>query len=139
MTIFSFYCFGHKNILATHKSTIEITKDSTLTLKGDCIVGVRSTHGLKDLPPELKEKIRSKNATIQLILKVNNLTEIITGKGNPELKLSHKEDIVVRKSNYICPRTLMIKADKAAKDLSREFINSIKNEKTRIQVFIIVK
>ena len=32
---------GHKNILSLHKKTIEITKDSQLTVNGDCIVGVR--------------------------------------------------------------------------------------------------
>jgi len=30
---------GHKNILSLHKKTIEITKESELTINGDCIIG----------------------------------------------------------------------------------------------------
>jgi hypothetical protein len=34
---------GHENILATHKTTLEFTKDKRLSKKGDCIVAVAGT------------------------------------------------------------------------------------------------
>ena len=43
---YSFTAYGHKNILATHKTTIEFTKDKELSLKGNCIVGVRADFDL---------------------------------------------------------------------------------------------
>ena len=42
MRIFQFPCYGHENILSTHKTTIEFTKDSELTLDGDCILGIKA-------------------------------------------------------------------------------------------------
>ena len=45
----SFFCFGHKNILAKHRNTLEFTKDKDLTLNGDCIVGVNANFDLKEI------------------------------------------------------------------------------------------
>ena len=39
---YSFTCYGHENITAKHKTTLEFTKDKDLSLKGDCIVGVNA-------------------------------------------------------------------------------------------------
>ena len=41
--------------------------------------------------------------------------------------MSHPTDMVVRKSGYICGRTLAINADKAACDLSRALVEKLKN------------
>ena len=40
--IYKFNAYGHPNILGTHKTTFEFTKDNELTLNGDCIVGVKA-------------------------------------------------------------------------------------------------
>lgn len=53
----------------------------------------------------------------------------ITGFGHEDLTLTHPTDIVIRKSDYICPRTLMIGADKAARDLDENLIHDLKNGK----------
>ena len=37
-----FSILGHENILATHKNTLEFTKDDFVTKTGDCIVGISS-------------------------------------------------------------------------------------------------
>ena len=55
MSKFVFRCFGHKNIRATHKSTLEFTFDETLTVKGDCIVGVKANSSLSDMPELMKK------------------------------------------------------------------------------------
>ena len=48
--------FGHENIRSNHKKTIEITKESHLTTRGDCIIGVRANSSCADLPDALKNK-----------------------------------------------------------------------------------
>ena len=53
------YAWGHENILCTHNSTIEITKDKSLTKKGDCIIGVNASKACNDLTLEIKNQIRS--------------------------------------------------------------------------------
>ncbi|MCD6301577.1 MAG: DUF371 domain-containing protein, partial [Staphylothermus sp.] len=52
------YGRGHPNIRATHKTTLEITKEPHVTPRGDCIIAVNATKATKDLDPELKNIIR---------------------------------------------------------------------------------
>ena len=47
---------GHKNILSLHKKTIEITKDSKLSVSGDCIVGTNSTIACIDSARKIQKK-----------------------------------------------------------------------------------
>ena len=51
---YSFNCYGHENITARHKTTLEFTKDRDLSLKGDCIIGVKADFSL----PQLKNLIK---------------------------------------------------------------------------------
>ena len=116
---------GHKNITATHKTTLEITKEDYLTPTGDCIVGVNIDKSMADFSEGIREKIRSSDKIIIEIV-VGDLKETIIGKGHNDLILNHPTDIVIRKSSFICPRTLMINADKSAKELTREIVEKLK-------------
>ena len=51
------YAFGHENLLCTHNTTIELTKDNHLTKKGDCILGIRASKACTDLNEKLKKLI----------------------------------------------------------------------------------
>jgi hypothetical protein len=62
-------------------------------------------------------------------LKTENGHDEITGFGHEDLTLTHPTDIVIRKSDFTCSRTLMINADKAARDLDEKLIDDLKNEK----------
>lgn len=121
---------GHENIRANHQKTIEITKESHLTPQGDCIVGVNAKSGCADLPPELKTKLKNSNSKITFSIKVGCETFVIEGKGHPDLTLTHTEDIVIRKSDFICPRTLAVKCDKASDLLPRSMVSLLQDPKT---------
>jgi hypothetical protein len=54
------------------------------------------------------------------------MSEVITGFGSAALTLSDTDDMVVRKSTFISGRTLMIGANKAARDLDRKFVEKLK-------------
>lgn len=58
----------------------------------------------------------------------------VHGKGAKELELSHPTDIVCRKSSYICQRTLMIDADKAACDVPRRMVEMLKDPAKTIRI-----
>ncbi len=122
---------GNENIRSSHQKTIEITKESHLTPKGDCIVGVNATSSCADLPPELKEKLKDSDSKITFSIKVGDHEFVVEGKGHPDLILTHSEDIVIRKSNFICPRTLAVKSDKASDLLPREMVSLLQNPKTK--------
>jgi hypothetical protein len=130
---------GHENILATHKTTFEITKDKSLSKRGDCIVAVESTKAASDLPTEFKKTAKKENSDITVIIEADGLKERINAKGNQDLQFTHPTDLVVRKSDYICNRTLAIKADKAAVDISRQLIEKLKDPNQIIKVTLTVE
>jgi len=118
---------GHENIRSNHQKTIEITKESHLTPRGDCIVGVNATSSCADLPLELKEKLKNPDSKIHFSIRVGDYEFLLEGQGHPELILSHAEDIVIRKSDFICPRTLAIKCDKASDLLPRDMVELLQD------------
>jgi hypothetical protein len=121
---------GHENIRSNHQKTIEITKESHLTPQGDCIVGVNAKSSCADLPDELKNKLKDPNSKIIFSIKVEDEDFVVEGRGHPDLILTHTEDIVIRKSNFICPRTLAIRCDKASDLLPRSMVLKLQDPKT---------
>lgn len=128
--IFKLKTKGHKNVSSNHKSTFEITKDSEIGPTADCIIGVGLDQSMLDFPDEFKSKIADSNTKITVILDTENGHDEIVGWGHEDLTLTHPTDIVIRKSDYTCSRTLMINADKAARDLDLNLVDDLKNGKT---------
>ena len=46
--------------------------------------------------------------------------------------------MVIRKSDYVCERTLAVGADKAANDLSRALVEKLKNPKQEVRISLTV-
>ena len=113
--------FGHKNIRAEHATTLAFTRDKDITLRGDCFVAGDCQWEVTE--EFLKQLQISKKVT--LTIECSGQTDTIIGKGHPDLTLSDK-DIVIRKSDWVDARTLMINADKAANDLNRELVAFLK-------------
>ncbi|MEM3626521.1 MAG: DUF371 domain-containing protein [Candidatus Bathyarchaeia archaeon] len=130
---------GHKNIQAKHRTTLEITKESELSKRGDCIIAVSANKAIVDLNDEFKKILRRENAKITVLIEVEGITEVIQALGSPKLILVHPRDIVIRKSNYICNRTLAIYADKAACDLSRSIVRKLQNPRQTVNITLTVK
>lgn len=121
---FKFSAYGHENIRATHENTVEFTKEGNLTPKGDCIVAVRAEKALKDLPEALKEKLRA-GSEIRIDIECGGEKETITAHGHSELTFKSDECMIIRKSDFICDRTLGVRADKAASDLNRKLVGKL--------------
>jgi len=121
---------GHENIRSLHQKTIEITKDSSLTPSGDCIIGINASCGCKDIPEEFKKKLRDPKSIVKFSIKVNDYSFEVQGRGHEDLILSHSDDIVIRKSDFVCPRTLAVCCDKASDDVPREIIQLLQNPKS---------
>jgi hypothetical protein len=117
--------YGHENILCTHRTTIEITKEKRLTTKGNCIIGINASKGCFDLNPSLKKKIKN-GIKIKITLKSANLQDSFHGFGNKDLRLLDKNDMVFRKSNFICDRTVLINCTKSSHEINRELIEKLK-------------
>jgi len=130
---------GHENIISLHEKTIEITKDSSLTINGDCIVGVNSELSCNDLPEKFKNMAKNPDSSIIFTIKVGNDEFSIRGKGSEKLTLKHTKDIVLRKSAFTCSRTLAINCDKASDDIPRSIIKKLQNPKIIGKLIIEIK
>jgi hypothetical protein len=131
--------YGHENIRATHRTTLEFTKDKHLSKKGDCIIAVAADKALADLSPKFKECLRKPNAKLTILIEAGGIAEQVQAYGSQQLILSHPTDAVIRKSDYICNRTLAVRADKAANDLPRELVEKVKNPQQQVKITLTVR
>lgn len=132
---YKFNAYGHHNILGTHKTTLEFTKDNEVSLKGDCIVGVKADFELLKLKQFIKDSKNNKiTITIESISANKKIQEKIFAELNPDFN-SDKE-LVIRKTDFVSERTFAIKANKAAFELKRDLITFLKEKKNKIGVII---
>lgn len=127
-----FYGFGHPYINTQHKTTLMITKDTYVTQQGDCIVAIAANIGLSDFNEVIKKAVRTNDSMIILTMIVDDRYFQITGRGHPKLTYNHSTDMVARKSAYVCDRTLMVLADRAACDIPIELLNCLRNKQQKI-------
>ena len=125
---------GHENVLATHETTFEITKEANLSKRGNCVIAVSADKALDDLGSEFKEGLRKNDSRISILIEVGGVAETVNASGNSKLILDHPTDIVVRKTSHISDRTLAIEADKAACDLSRKLVEELRSPKKTVKI-----
>jgi hypothetical protein len=130
--------YGHSLVQATHRTTFEITRDTRLTKKGDCIIAVKADKSPLDLSRDFKKAAKKSDAKITITIEAEGEREIVTASGDSGLLFAHPTDIVVRKSSYVCSRTLAVKADKAANDLSRRLVEKLRNPNQKITITLTV-
>ncbi len=129
--------FGHPNITATHRTTFEVTKDEHLSLRGDCIIGVRADKSVRELDDRIRNLLKlGYRVKIEVQLPQYGLKDEIIAFGSPMLTLKHPRDIVVRRSDFVCDRTLAIKASKAARDIKREIVELLRDPNTELRLVI---
>ena len=126
--------FGHENILATHKTTVEFTKDAHLSKKGDCIIAVCADKSVADLSPKFRANLRKPYARLMIRIESGGVVDLVQAYGVQQLILSHPTDMVIRKSGYVCSRTLAVRANKAAADLSRALVDKLRNPRQRVKI-----
>lgn len=145
---YSFTCYGHENITAKHKTTLEFTKDTEMGLEGDCIIGVKADFSLLQLKKFIKslnnDKItitikpiinnNNKKNINKKIIKNKNIEEQINAEINPNF--NDDKEIVIRKTDFISERTFAIRANKASFELNKDLISFLKQKKNKISVII---
>jgi hypothetical protein len=126
---------GHPGITARHRTTFMITKEREVGPRGDCIIGVDADRAGPDLPPELKKAVRAGRELV-IALEVEGMVEKVRAQGDTLLTLDHPTDLVVRKSRFICGRTLAVGADKAAADFQRKFVAALLDPANKLKLKI---
>ena len=131
-----FHAYGHPAVLSTHPTTLEITTSHELTHRGDCVVAVKSSSAVRDLPVGLKRVLSSSSGRGRLRLEVGGIEFMVEGRGDPRLTFSHQTDLVVRKSGFISDRTLMIHANKSSMDIPRDMVRLLQDPTSAVTVEI---
>ena len=116
---------GHEHVCAEHASTLELTSDDFLTPAGDCILAIEADRVPAAFDDEFVAACRDEGATITLTLEVGDRAETVTGSGHPELTFDGDRSFVCRTSDYVDDRTVMVEADKAARDLDRDLVDEL--------------
>ncbi|MEN3015856.1 MAG: DUF371 domain-containing protein [Candidatus Methanosuratincola petrocarbonis] len=139
MRTLTFHAEGDRKITARHPTTLEITKDEVKTKKGDCIVATKATLGLSELPEGIKEALRRDGAEVALWIESGGICDVVRGRGSARLTLESESEMVVRKSGYICGRTLMVNSDKSASELRRDLVERLAKDGAKIRLTIEVE
>ncbi len=129
---YSFYVYGHPNTRCTHKTTLEFTKDSNITPRGNCILGVKASFKPDKLTRFIEENKKAPLFRVY-IGGGKRKTEII-GKLNPDFRADN--EIVLRKSDFKSKRTLLVKCNKAAEDIEKKVINKIRCPEKKLKIRI---
>lgn len=85
----------------------------------------------KDLKPCLKELLLKTGLVLKIEIIVEDLVFVMHAHSDPKLLLSDVNDLVIRRSKFICPRTLAISCDKAASDIPREMTRILRNHEAK--------
>lgn len=109
---YTFHCYGHPNLRAKHIRTIEFTKDSDLSLQGDCILGIQADF--------CKQELKKLHGKIHITVEIDGLSDTFRAVVNPNFDSDH--EIVFRKSLYPSPRTFGHFLNKGAKQLDRAIV-----------------
>ena len=123
--------YGHPNIQSLHAKTIEITKDEHLTLRGDCIIGVKANKACADLDESFKHRLKSNSAVVRIEIMVGDKSLLITGRGDERLSLLNAHEIVIRRTNFVCPRTMSVLCNKASSDVPRILVKMLQDQETK--------
>jgi len=116
---------GHEHVTAEHASTLELTSDDYLTPAGDCILGIEADRVPAEFDPEFVDACQSSEATITATLSAAGHTVTIEGSGHPDLSFDNERSHVLRTSDYVDDRTVMVGADAASGDVDRELVAAL--------------
>lgn len=129
--------YGHQNITAKHRTTFEITREETVSPRGDCIIGVRADKSASTLNSKVRELLKNDSSYVFILLKCGNVYDLAVARGSSRLILESTKSLVVRRSEYIDGRTLAIRSNKAAYHIKRELVHRLRSG-CRLEVFLIV-
>lgn len=130
--------YGHPKITARNINCFEITKSSEIKKDMDSIIAVKANKACKDLKKEIKEALKEARK-IEITIEAEGVKDKVIAYGSPVVKLTHPEEIVVRKNDFIDNRTLAILADKSANELKQELVEKLRKENTKVKITLEIK
>jgi len=116
---------GHENVTAEHVSTLEFTSDDFLTPAGDCILAVEADRVPADFDEAFVDACQAHGATITATIETAGHAHEVTGRGHPDFSFENERSHVIRTSDYVDDRTVLVGATGAAADVDRELVDAL--------------
>ncbi|PSP53700.1 DUF371 domain-containing protein [Halobacteriales archaeon QH_7_68_42] len=116
---------GHENVTAEHASTLEVTSDDFLTPAGDCILAIEADRTPAEFSESFVAACQDADATITATLEAGGHRARVVGRGDPDLSFENERSHVLRTSDYVDDRTVMVGADGAAADVDRDLVAAL--------------
>lgn len=118
---------GHKNISCSHRNTLEFTKDKDVSEQGDCIVACSADFKRSRIKKLLQY------AQLRFTIQAGSAIDQVLCHTNKSFNSDH--EIVLRITDFLSDRTLGLRADKAANQLSPRLKNELrKGKKVKVTV-----
>jgi hypothetical protein len=115
---------GHPNVRATHRKTLELTRDEEIGPRATCVVGVAA---------RIDEGALARlHGRVELTLAAGGLEERVRGRLNPAFQPG--DPLVVRRAAAVTRDALVIEADRGAAALARSFVALLADPAARIEV-----
>lgn len=133
---FSFFARGNSQVSAVHKTCLEITRNKELTKNGDCILATSADVGASGLPCWLKNHLRQGNR-IAVMIETESERDTFQCVGSEKMTFEAYEDLVFRKSAFVCGRTIGIASSKSANDIDRRLVKELKRNGTLVKFTIV--
>ncbi|MEM5829211.1 MAG: DUF371 domain-containing protein [Candidatus Aenigmatarchaeota archaeon] len=127
--------YGHPEIKAIDNSIIRITKSLEVD---DATIVVKADKACKDLSDDFKTAIKSARR-VEIKIEVDGEEEIFSAYGSPALKLTSKEEVVIRKDSFVDGKTVAIFSEKSANELKQTLIEKLKNPQTKVKITLEIK
>jgi hypothetical protein len=89
---------------------------------------VRASKACADLDEALRRRLRSNDSVVRIEIMVGSESFVINGRGDERFTLQNPHDIVIRKTNFVCPRTMSVRCDKASSDMPRTMIKMLQDK-----------
>ncbi len=128
MISYTFTARGHLHIRATHPTTLEFTRDTQLTTRGNCIAGVGADFAAGKLKGFFTQKL------VRILIQAGDAQDAVAARPNPLFSDGH--ELVIRTTDFRSARTFATGATKAARDLSRSLVERLKDPNATITVTI---
>jgi len=124
-----FTCQGHPNAKASHKTTLEFTRESHLTPRGTCIVGVQADFKLQQIKKFLTGLKEDK---IRIVIVSGDYQDSLIAV--PNRHFSDPDEMVIRTTEFLSPRTFATRSSKSAADLDNNLKRMMKTYSIRVVI-----
>ena len=115
---------GHPSIRATHRKTLELTRDPEITERATCVIGVAA-----ELP---EEELAALHGRVALTLSAGGESVEVRGRLNPAFRPG--DPLVVRRAADVTRNAVVVDADVVAADVPRSFVAAATDPAARITV-----